>query len=492
MGTKNINGFKYKTIIVWIDLNVNSPENKIYRDMKQLKEFQNYQFLVFDNINEGINSLKKLRYNPTYIILSGRLFFEFIDTFKSNLNDFYIIPKILIFTGNKNCLKNYDKSNYLNHKFYNSGKVYDSILDLINYFKKDIQSINDLKIPDGNLPFNTNIFELGENKKPFPNITSDDIENLNKYLYVKSKFSSVIERLFIQLIGISEIPIQLLIKYYLQAFNVNNQIFKSFNNEKNYYTFIKVFKDAISNNYISNDISNLNDSIYCSLLLNDSEIESLIKYKSNNENKIHSIKLLTFISSINLSNKFLNESIIPLNNSPVLLELDTNDLNNNKNFINIPFNENNKIKHFLFLPLTEFFIANIETKIENQIKKYNIKLKLKNNINSNEKKNNENNNNQNDDFTFEDEESTYALLESNFIECFLCPISGAIMKDPVITKYGHSYERNEIEKWIEKSGNDPMTKKPLTKNDIFPNFQLKSLIEEYKKMKKFKKNPNNK
>ena len=66
------------------------------------------------------------------------------------------------------------------------------------------------------------------------------------------------------------------------------------------------------------------------------------------------------------------------------------------------------------------------------------------------------------------------------------------MKDPVITKYGHSYERNEIEKWIEKSGNDPMTKKPLTKNDIFPNFQLKSLIEEYKNMKNFKNNPNNK
>ena len=63
------------------------------------------------------------------------------------------------------------------------------------------------------------------------------------------------------------------------------------------------------------------------------------------------------------------------------------------------------------------------------------------------------------------------------------------MEDPVITKYGHSYERKEIENWIDKAGNDPLTKKPLTKNDIFPNYQLKNLIEEYKKMKKSKKNP---
>ena len=83
----------------------------------------------------------------------------------------------------------------------------------------------------------------------------------------------------------------------------------------------------------------------------------------------------------------------------------------------------------------------------------------------------------------------YGLLEGNFIESLTCPITHQIMEDPVITKYGHTYERKEIENWIEKSGNDPLTKKPLTKNDIFPNFQLKNLIEEYKKMKKFKKNP---
>ena len=493
MGMKNIAGFKYKTIIVWIDYNVHSSENDIYRKQKIIKEFQNFQFFLFENLNDGINFLKKLRYNPTYIILSGRYFFDFIDIYKANFDDFFIIPKILVFTGNKQNLKKYDKSNYFEHKFYNAGKVYDSVIDIITYFKNDVEFLNNLNIKEEKLPSNLNIFEFGENKKPFPNITNEDIDNLNKYLYLKSKFSSNLERLFIQLIGISEIPLQILIKYYIQAFNIKSQIFKNFNNEKNYYTFIKIFQDAISKNYISNDISNLNNSIYCSCLLHNNEIKSFIEHNKNNKNKIYLIKLLTFISSNNIANEYFNTSMIPINFSPVLFILDTNGLNDNKNFLNITQfknNGNNKLKNYLFLPLSEFFITNIEEKTENNINKYIINLQISNKIKSNNIKKNENiENDLEEEFSIDEEESMYGLLEGNFIESLTCPITHQIMEDPVITKYGHTYERKEIENWIEKSGNDPLTKKPLTKNDIFPNFQLKNLIEEYKKMKKYKKNP---
>ena len=493
MGIKNCKGFKYKTVIAWIDFNVNSTENKIYREQKIIKEFENYQYFLFDNINDGINFLKKLRYNPTYIILSVRLFFDFITKYKEIMNELYIIPKILVFTGNKANLKNYDKSNYLDHKFYNAGKVNDSIIEIIQYFKNEIEYYNNLSIEEENLPLKLNYFEFGKNKKQFPEITNEDIDNLNKYLYLKSKFSTNLERLFIQLIGISEIPIQMLIKYYIQALNIKTQIFKSFNNEKNYYTFIKIFQDAISNNYIQKDISNLNNIIYCSCLLNNTEIDSLIQHKQNKDNIIYLIKLLIFISSNNIANEYFNIPNVPLNNSPVLFRLDTNGLNNCNSFINIiqSKNNNNKLKNYLFLPLTEFIISKIETIKENNINKYIIDIKLNNKENSNEinKINKNKENDIEDDYTIEEEQSTYALLDTNFFETLTCPITHQIMDDPVITKYGHSYERKEIENWIDKAGNDPLTKKPLTKNDIFPNYQLKNLIEEYKKMKKFKKNP---
>ena len=57
------------------------------------------------------------------------------------------------------------------------------------------------------------------------------------------------------------------------------------------------------------------------------------------------------------------------------------------------------------------------------------------------------------------------------------------MEDPVMRKYGHTYERTEIEKWIDKNHNDPLTKEPLEKSDLFPNYNMRNLIQEYLKLK---------
>jgi hypothetical protein len=40
------------------------------------------------------------------------------------------------------------------------------------------------------------------------------------------------------------------------------------------------------------------------------------------------------------------------------------------------------------------------------------------------------------------------------------------MKDPVRTKYGHHFERQEIIKWIETYKSCPLTRQPLTKSDL--------------------------
>lgn len=69
-------------------------------------------------------------------------------------------------------------------------------------------------------------------------------------------------------------------------------------------------------------------------------------------------------------------------------------------------------------------------------------------------------------------------------ESFICPISGEIMKDPVITPTGVSYEKANIEAWLKKKEVDPLSKKRLTVNDLIPNRSLKEAIEEF--MKKLK------
>ncbi|OQO05356.1 hypothetical protein B0A48_09124 [Cryoendolithus antarcticus] len=53
------------------------------------------------------------------------------------------------------------------------------------------------------------------------------------------------------------------------------------------------------------------------------------------------------------------------------------------------------------------------------------------------------------------------------------------MHDPVITKMGHSYERATIYEHLKRSPTDPLTRDPLTINDLRPNFGLKAACDEF-------------
>ena len=44
---------------------------------------------------------------------------------------------------------------------------------------------------------------------------------------------------------------------------------------------------------------------------------------------------------------------------------------------------------------------------------------------------------------------------------FLCPISRALMKDPVVNEYGICYDRLNIEHWLSNNNTDPFTNQAL-------------------------------
>ncbi|GAD93833.1 U-box domain protein [Paecilomyces variotii No. 5] len=58
-------------------------------------------------------------------------------------------------------------------------------------------------------------------------------------------------------------------------------------------------------------------------------------------------------------------------------------------------------------------------------------------------------------------------------------ISFEIMHDPVITPSGHSFDRIGIEKHVEQSGVDPITRVPMTVKDLRPNYALKAVCEDF-------------
>ncbi|KAL1204715.1 E3 ubiquitin-protein ligase PUB24 [Cardamine amara subsp. amara] len=63
---------------------------------------------------------------------------------------------------------------------------------------------------------------------------------------------------------------------------------------------------------------------------------------------------------------------------------------------------------------------------------------------------------------------------------FICPISLEIMKDPVTTVTGITYDRQSIVKWLQKVPSCPLTKQPLPlDSDLTPNHMLRRLIQHW-------------
>ncbi|CDY08490.1 BnaA05g27260D [Brassica napus] len=63
---------------------------------------------------------------------------------------------------------------------------------------------------------------------------------------------------------------------------------------------------------------------------------------------------------------------------------------------------------------------------------------------------------------------------------FICPISLEIMKDPVTTVSGITYDRQSIVQWLEKVPSCPVTKQSLPlDSDLTPNHMLRRLIQHW-------------
>ncbi|KAG8628121.1 hypothetical protein KVT40_003994 [Elsinoe batatas] len=58
-------------------------------------------------------------------------------------------------------------------------------------------------------------------------------------------------------------------------------------------------------------------------------------------------------------------------------------------------------------------------------------------------------------------------------------INFELMHDPVVTKNGHSYERSTLQEHLKRSPTDPLTRDPLTINDLRPNIALRKALDEF-------------
>jgi len=62
---------------------------------------------------------------------------------------------------------------------------------------------------------------------------------------------------------------------------------------------------------------------------------------------------------------------------------------------------------------------------------------------------------------------------------FLCPITLELMEDPVLAADGHTYEREVIVSWLQRSKTSPKTNEAMDSDRVVPNHTLKSLIQDF-------------
>lgn len=88
---------------IWIDENIDSEENTQY--LKELESIGLLNFRLFKEIDKAINHMKYIEFQETKVIISGRLFSEFVNKFKEN-NRYVLLQKLLYLQKiKKNLLK---------------------------------------------------------------------------------------------------------------------------------------------------------------------------------------------------------------------------------------------------------------------------------------------------------------------------------------------------------------------------------------------------
>ena len=375
--------------IVWIDANINSDENNSYKNQfindKHILNKIATKVSPFVKVEEAIEYLKKLKFIPTLIISSGRLYPKFIKIFKNNIKDFSICPKIIIFCGDANSYLTRNKDNHdllLNHSFYNSGGVKDSYQEVRDFLIKDNYH-NDPHFFEALIDFEEKLnfeFILNENQLILPLFLYDylkkpkeeDILKFNDFSLRNFENVKILKILFEQLFEVKNIPHEILYKYWLKAF-FSDSDFSSYINEElqtdnfeNNFIFVQILYEGLKLNKPTLEINN-NTNLYKYSSLEKVKIDNMNIILSKEKSNMPFILIYTksFLTFYFNENDALKNSYKPNNNVLFVIENAKDNLNNFNLYTTLDECNNSKKNQILFLPYTFLEIIKTEKKPDN-------------------------------------------------------------------------------------------------------------------------------
>ncbi len=369
--------------IIWLDPAIYGEENKAYFD--ELISYNSYVVRV-KTVEEAMKEIYKIIFQDVFIIVSGSLFPQFYNEFKANLYRICIVPKIVIFTANGNefidSLEN--GQNIIGDKFYNIGGVKNN-LDQVKQFIKDYSNkkdISPIKIDEENF-LNFDYIDTKE-KLVLPlfykYLINFKEQDNHFYNFLHRKYynkSNEITHLLNSINNLSDIPIEILSKYYVRIYTENSEFYKDLNKDlrqgrrDDYLSYIKVLYEGIKLKALP---YSLDDTLYRGAKLSNIEISKIINFTQKKEANglpgaiVFAKTFLSFSKNINVAKAFMEYNYNQIEKySKVLfiLKSDTDIDYNTSTHVDVGrLSLMDDEEEVLFLPFSSFKIENIEKEKE--------------------------------------------------------------------------------------------------------------------------------
>ena len=377
--------------IIWIDINVDNEENSMY--VKELELLGNFKINCFKFIENAIESIKKINFEQTFIIVSGKLYKDFIEKFKENLNDIYIIPRIIIFTRNEEKLVNYNKEINYHHPYYNFGGIKTSFDEVKKFILNQKGNNSILLNKEEEIQLVFEYIDCKEKlilpmlyKSLIDSIPIEKVDNFTNFLYNKYSKNSKLETLLNFIYSIPEIPFELLCKYYIRIYTAESNFYFDLNRDLRegkkdiYLPYIKVLYEGIK---LQSLCIASNTILYRGSRIANKEIEIIKDYldKRNSDfpnTIVFSKSFLSFTKEKKIAENFIFTTENKSNGLvKVLFILEKNEdidysLSTHADIEKISYYPNEK--EVLFFPFSSFEIQEVQQKNINNEIMYEIKI----------------------------------------------------------------------------------------------------------------------
>ena len=270
---------------IWID------EEKFLNNeniIKKLDSF-NIRYDIENNFEDGLKKIKQFEFQSIKIIIRDSLYKDFILKFSENLKDYSLIPKILIYSNDKESFikKNYDINYMFNNSFYNYYGIqnsFEEVKSIILENKKIIKPNNKILLNNDENIFTFEYIDSIEKLylpmyfqtliKPS---STDNYNEFTKFLLREYSSNKEIKELINLLIPLDYIPNEILCKYYSKIYTFESDFYKNLNlsllkndNEK-YLPYIKMMYEGIKLNVFES----YNKTLYRGSKLKKDEIDQI-------------------------------------------------------------------------------------------------------------------------------------------------------------------------------------------------------------------------